>query len=264
MYVLETEWGRARDRGDLLCLGRERAKRLLPILPSGYGAVLMDFEGKTFRTSRQPAAAAVSPEGLDLRNRGVRKLVKNHHESAQINKRCTLTFLNMRDEGKSQKLGVLQQCPYRPAVFWALLFCAVPYRSHVINPFNLWVPNAWLKERKNPLWGLTPQVDFLASLGRRFSLQRLVRLLDRNGNQKTWAWLKEETREGWCNFRSSYELQEDKNAFWEVEDTFFSDGKELCFQKPWYEKDGNGRYVEITGSETRPVHSWNAAKWGII
>lgn len=166
--------------------------------------------------------------------------------------------------GGHRNLGSCSNALTGQQYFWALLFCAVPYRRHVINPFNLWVPNAWLKERKNLLWGLTPQVDFLASLGMRFSLQRLVRLLDRNGNQKTWAWLKEETRMGWCNFRSSYELQEDKNAFWEVEGTFVSDGKEPCFQKPWYEKDGSGGYVEITGSETRQVHSWNVGKWGII
>lgn len=45
--------------------------------PLGYGAVLMDFEGKTWRTSRQSAAAALSLVGLELRNGGVRNLVKN-------------------------------------------------------------------------------------------------------------------------------------------------------------------------------------------
>lgn len=81
------------------------------------------------------------------------------------------------------------------------------------------------------MWGLTPQVDFLASLGMRFSFQRLVRLLGRNGNQKTRAWLKKETRKGWCNFTFFYGLQEDKNEFWEVEGAYCSDGKQLCFEK---------------------------------
>lgn len=71
-----------------------------------------------------------------------------------------MTFQIKRDEYVSRSIaaihgrgfrnfGVLQQSSYRQYFFGALLYCTVPYRRHVINPLNLWAPNARLKERKD-------------------------------------------------------------------------------------------------------------------
>lgn len=85
------------------------------------------------------------------------------------------------------------------------------------------------------------QVDFLVTLGMRFFLQRLVRLLGRNGNQKTWAWLKGETEKGYCICKCFHGLWENKNVFWEVEGRhiFISEEKGLCF------KDYNIKGIEM-------------------
>lgn len=120
----------------------------------------------------------------------------------------------MKNEYGSQKLWGPAAVLLQATALWSF---TVPYRRHVINPLNLWAPNACLKERKDLIWVLTPRVDFLAILDMRFFLQRLVRLLGRNGNQKTWAWLKEETGKGWCNCKFFHGVWEDKNVLWEVE-----------------------------------------------
>lgn len=91
------------------------------------------------------------------------------------------------------------------------------------------------------------EVDFLVTLGMRFFLQRLVRLLGRNGNQKTWARLKWETENRYCSCKCFREVWENKNVFWEVGGghIFVSKEKELCFQRLRYERDRNGECVEI-------------------
>lgn len=202
VYVLGTEWGRARDREDLLCLGRERAERLLPIFLSAYGATLVDFEGKTCLTSRQSAAELWRSGAEEQRcqktcqkppwicSNSLHKIIKD----------VPWHLWAWGVKGSHRNLESCSNALTGSSILE--LSCFVPYGRHVINPLNLRVPNAWLKERKDLIQGLTPQVDFLASLGMKFSLQRLVRLFGRNGNQETWAWLKEETGKGWCNFRA--------------------------------------------------------------
>lgn len=78
VYVLETEWGRARDREDTrsLAVRQGTGEEAAPSLPLWLWNHDDEFLDETCLAYRQTTAITSSFESLELRNRGTRKPAK--------------------------------------------------------------------------------------------------------------------------------------------------------------------------------------------